>query len=501
MAYQILNDNSLELQQELNVLALADSDLTKTEQLRAVYADNIAKEPFYDTARANEIVSTDSYKPLLRDYNINGESLPKRTDLIQMAMDTAMDISSLDHSIINASNQYTKLIAGTIQRLNSIKERLHRNEQRIKDIDFVRNAYAGLGNVIPINDSNMLGDYTLSNNTFSCYVNSITQILFDVDKVAGNGYVGNGYVLDDNGEALQATKDCSDIGNLSDDSLLTTFEYSRLCSDSGRYYYNASQRPEDTNTHMADIMYDDKDVVCTITMHAKTASGFNMVVLDANTNDISIEDVQISNDGKTYARVTNREKGADDNTYTSLKYIPGLNTVYFPTTQYVKITLSSGHSDPEEKLGQSYTDIVDGKPFTTIRPLANVRRKVISLSGIRAYNNRYKDSVMATNDLCPKNGCQSVAIFANQYIPEHIDTKKKEYVKYELIINGIAHQVEPVNSDKNGYKIISCSKDHYGDASVLFIEEPIRTVHVQVMMKELPDNMSPIVGNLKLCIG
>lgn len=504
MAVTTLDDNTTELQQEVTEILLPEGSTTTTAALRKEYAGSINKAPFNDEARMNEIIDTPENQPVFDAQEFNGDDLPDRKKLLSMMMDISMDIATLDNNIINTSNEYAKLIVNTIGRLNEVKTRLKQNEQRAQDIQFVSQAYKGLSNVVHLNDQNMTGSFCYKNNVFMAAQTSIRQVGFSVAEVVGNGYSGNDYVLS-NGQFLKDFDDRSSLGNISDDSLLTTYEYSRLCSRDETYYYKASANPSNTSMNFDAVNYDDKDATCTFTINTKDKMSVNMLCIDTDNQDIKIMDVLTSNDGIRYTSALTKEIDLFADMYHAENYIPGSNIVCFPATSHLKLVVSSGHINAGEELGVSRTELMDILPHLTVQPLDGVVRKVISINGIRLYSCTYAESSMHSGNLCPEGGCQRVAVFCNQYLPEARrragKSEEDKRIVYTLYVNGKPHTVKLINSSEEGIKMVSCAENSYVESGVEFISEPIKTVQLEIHMPFIESNETAFLGNLMVCIG
>lgn len=502
-ATTILNDNSVELQQEITEVLLPDSAKTTTGDLRKEYAESMNKAPFNDEKRMQGILSTDLDKTIFRDYDFLAEEEPDRKKLLCAAMDASMEIATLDNAVVTATDQYARLIANTIGRLNAVKERLQRNKERRADIEFARNAYNGLKNVQTLTESDVSGSYGYYNKTFMAAPQSIRQVRFSVEKITGNGYSGNSYVLDEDGNFVEAYDDRSLLANISDDSVLTAYEYSRLCSVNGKSYYTTSTSPETNVSLPYEVNYDDRDAVCTITIRTNGNHAANMLAVDATSGDMKILDLQTSDDGVRYASAITKSIDFGNDIYHAENYVPGSNVVCFPETQCIRLVLSSGHVNDGEKLAYEKTEIVGGVPVKNLVQMNDAVRKVISIGGIRLYSCKFYDSVMQTGNICPENGCKRIAVFCNEYVTEEDAPKSetKPQIVFKLYINGAMHVVQPINSNADGIKLISCAESGYGDDSVLFVNEPIKTAQLQIELNPTKDELTPFIGNLKVCVG
>lgn len=497
MAITELLDNSTELQENLSAALLAGSPVIKVNDLRSEYAKKIEAQPFNDAARAKEIANSDPDQPIFKRYELHPEDLPDRMKFIQMITDTSVDIAVIDSKIIDTANKYTLLISDVIDRMNIIKQRLQRDKQRLEDINFITNAYKGIGTIIPIVKENISGSCTYQNDVYSAAGTTETNMPIEILSVSGNGYVGNAHVLTTQNTYMNLEEDRGVITNLSDNSTVTIFEYSRICSKNPDYYTGTNAVKNETY----DVNYDNKDAVCTITMQA-TAQNINSLRLDTTTNQLILQDILVSNDNLTYTSALKQSIDFSTDMYHAMNYIPGSDTISFVSSPYVKLVLSSDYTNEGESLGYDYVDVSGDKPETVIRPIEDAERKVIQLNGITAYAQTYKTSTFISTNLAPENGCQRVALFVNDYIPDSYSRNDNTFpILYELIVNGTTYMVIPINSSAAGTKIISCSDSQYSNANTRYIDSKIKTIQLRVTLTPSSNNISPYVGNLKLCIG
>lgn len=496
MAITELLDNSTELQQNIATTLLTGAALIKTSDMRSEYAKKIEAQPFNDSARAKEIAESDPDQPLMKRYELHPEDQPDRMKFIQMITDTSVDISVIDNKIVETARKYGTLISDTIDRMNVIKQRLNRDKQRLEDINFITNAYKGIGNVIPIVKENISGSCTYINGTYSAAGTTETNIPITVLSVSGNGYVGNDHVLTNQNTYKKYEEDRGVLTNLSDNSTVTVFEYSRICSKNPDYYAGNNALKNETY----DVNYDSKDPVCTITLSSST--NINSIHLDTSLQNIQVQDILLSSDNENYTSALKKTIDFSTDMYHALNYVPGSNIVSFTASPYVKLVLSSDYYVDGESLGYDYVDTSGDTPKTVIRPIEDAERKIIQLNGITAYAQTYTASTFITTNLAPDNGCKTVALFANEYVPDSYERKDgTDPVKYELVVNGTSYNIIPINSGEAGVKIISCSESQYNNSNTRYIDSKIKTIQLKVTITPSSNNISPFIGNLKLCIG
>lgn len=390
MAITELLSSTNDIQENITDILAAETEVIDIQDLRKEYAAQLQKEPLKDTVRAQEVLDSNPDQPLFHRYELHPEDLPKRNQLIEMLTDTDMDITAVDHKIIASANNYAQLISDTIDRMNAIKERLNRDKQRLEDINFITSAYKGIGNIIPIVKDNFTGSCTYINETYSAATTEQKEAAFTVLSVSGNGYVGNAHVLDSNNDYQSLSENRGLITNLSDNSSLTVFEYSRICSRDVQKYQGTQIQNE-----IYDVNYDDRDAVCTISLKSDDGN-INMLELDTDLKEIRIQDLLISDDGIHYASALEDEIDFSTDLYHSMNYIAGSSIISFPESSYIKLVLSSSYASETEKLGYDYTDPFGEEPETIIRPIENAVRKVIRLNGIHAFYCKYTESTIRT---------------------------------------------------------------------------------------------------------
>jgi len=490
-----LLDGSLELQKDLYSIVVPEESVIKTSDFRKEYAKMIASAPFLDEKRADEIAGSKEDEPIFAIKKLHAEDQPKRMDLVQMTTDVSMDLATADYKIIDTANKYTMLIAGTINRMNAVRERLMRDKERLEDINFITSAYKGLSNAAMITEDMCSGSYLYHDGVYGAfcpYGPVETKQEIQILSVEGNGYVGNGHVLSAGDAYLEETDNRGKIEYIADSSPMTVFEYSRICSNDKSQY-------QSNDDSVYDVNQDDKDVTCIITAMSKGEGGINMLDIDSPNDDIKIKDILISGNNISYRSVLQSEIDFRTDMYHSVNQIAGSKKVCFPTTRYVKIVLTSSHCEPGEQLGYSEVDVSGQKPVTVIRRLKGAIRKVIQIGSLNAYRCEYENGTILTSDLAPEGGCRTVALFANEYIPFGMEDPETA-ITYELHINGEKHNVVPINGNRPGYKMISCTESQFEDSNVKFVGEKINTVQVRINIRSDGD-LTPLVGNLKLCIG
>ena len=225
-----------------------------------------------------------------------------------------------------------------------------------------------------------------------------------------------------------------------------------------------------------------------------------MLKLDVDSNVI-LEDVSYSDDGIIYKSSWSKptEINNINKSYIDPNYIYGTGVISFPPSQYIKIQLSSNGAT-DDKLAFLFSDTSNNqKPIEKIIELPNAKRHVIRISDITAHIGVFSPGFLETGELIT-NPVQSIAVFANEYIPEYF-TDDKEYIKYFLTVNGVEHQIVPINSQKYGTKIIRVSNYSITDDHIIHINETIKSASLKIVINTMNNNVTPFLSNLKICFG
>ena len=107
-------------------------------------------------------------------------------------------------------------------------------------------------------------------------------------------------------------------------------------------------------------------------------------------------------------------------------------------------------------------------------------------------------SVFKTNDLVKdKEDIYAISVFANVYLPQGTIDKN---VKFSLTINGIEYNVVPINSYKDGIKIIRFSQGKMPAEYTKYIEEKITSAYLTIKINS-KEKITPYVNNIKILLG
>jgi hypothetical protein len=156
----------------------------------------------------------------------------------------------------------------------------------------------------------------------------------------------------------------------------------------------------------------------------------------------------------------------------------------------------SNNLDFEEIISKENNDYTLSKKIVE---LETAKRHVIKLSDITANKNEYKlKSSMKSKQLI-NSPTNSIAVFCNEYVPEHFP--EGTYINYILNINGDDHDIVPINSQRNGKKIIRTTENAASAEHVLYIKEPIKSAYLIIAITTPNKSETPFVSNIKILAG
>ena len=275
--------------------------------------------------------------------------------------------------------------------------------------------------------------------------------------------------------------------NIYDGDPLTIYEYSRLTAIGNK-----------TETTPAEINFDKEEARCSINIRCEDI--ISMLHLDMDSHVI-LEDVLYSDDGIIYksAWTTPKEINNINQSYIDPNYIYGTGVISFPPSQFIKLQLASNGAT-DDKLAFLFTDASNAQqPIERTVELLNAKRHVIRISDITAHVGTFTQGYLQTKELI-SNPVQSIAVFANEYIPEYFPDNKT-YIQYILTVNGIDYDIVPINSEKTGTKVIRVSNYSIMDDYVVHINETIKSASLKVVINTMDSNVTPYVSNVKICFG
>lgn len=440
-----------------------------------------------DTEKVNRIFNSSTDTPVTEPLEIHPEEEIQKEIIENQFTDIIVDMQSLNYEVLEATKNYTSLMTDIVTRLNAVDTALEAERNRIQDMNIICGNYNEFTTVKQIKTSDVYGTVgLLGDYIFTAHTDNASVGKFGVTFVEGNGFAGNKFVYNNKEYAIN-NMNTSNEQNIYDGDPLTIYEYSRLTSIGNK-----------TETTPAEINFDKEEARCSINIRCEDT--ISMLHLDMDSHVI-LEDVLYSDDGIIYksAWTTPKEINNINQSYIDPNYIYGTGVISFPPSQFIKLQLASNGAT-DDKLAFLFTDASNAQqPIERTIELPNAKRHVIRISDITAHVGTFSQGYLQTKELIT-NPVQSIAVFANEYIPEYFPDNKT-YIQYILTVNGIDYDIVPINSEKTGTKVIRVSNYSIIDDYVVHINETIKSASLKVVINTMDSNVTPYVSNVKICFG
>jgi hypothetical protein len=412
---------------------------------------------------------------------VHPEEEPNIDELNETMININNDLIYLDKKIIESANEYKSLLDNTKLKIKNIKDLILLEKERQEDINILCNSFSDFSSVINILPTICNGNLTFdSNNVLTANTNSSELINYTIQDISGNGYAGNDYVYQ-NDTFISSTLNTSNKNNINDNNLATYFEYSRITMS-------------DTNEEApASFNKDSLDAECSISIICEDY--VNKLQINTDRDDLILKSVYTSNDGDIYNLDREYDLLINKNreSYNNQTYIYGSGIISFSPTKYIKLYFkSNGYTD------ENIAYIKTFKNNKTIKNVSSAKRHLIKINEINIFKNSYLNGSLLTNELID-NPIKYIALYCNEYINK--DYTVEDNIKYYLIINGIEYEVIPINSQRNGKKIIRTSAQSVKLDNTTYINETIKSAKLKIVIQPVNKNITPYVSNLKVLIG
>ncbi len=458
------------------------------KSIREAYLEQLKDDGKTDKVIANN--QKELTDPIYDGCEVHAESEPNIDKINEALSDITIDILALNKEIAAAGNNYNDLMTEINSRLDAVNEQLTAEEYRIKDMNIVCGNYDEFVSVKTLNYKYFKGSFGYDSN-YVFFANPGGQSNQDLSivSVEGNGYEGNQYVYKD-GYPLKDTIDTSIRDNMIDSHISTAYEYSRLTANT-----SLSDYPEDVN-------FDREEALCTITLFCKNE--FGTLRISSDIDSLVVQDILYSPDlGNTYTSAWNKPLAINDLTaiYNDSNYIYDSGIICFPSTNYLKVALKSG-GVTEDAISFTKMDTTDAEnPVEKIIDLPDVKRHIIRINDLNIISASYATGTKLESVELIGEPTESIAIFVNEYVPQHF-VSGIDYLQYILTINGVEHKVVPINSNKEGVKVIRhvdgmSSFDNYAE----YIQESIKSAKLSIIINTPDSSTTPYISNVKICYG
>lgn len=431
----------------------------------------------------NILINKPDTEPIYTPKELNYEELPSLDNEQRELLEMSMDINSINNGIYEMKNKIRELVDYVDSNIESAKAIIKKEDNRISDINIICSQTDDYNMVIPIYGTDFEGSFEdIDNKYFGAAINEKEEVEYGIISIDGNGLSGNRFVYNEDNTFENTKNDYSDEKYINDDNDITKFEYSR-------YFTN-----DKTEAIDGIINYDDKDVEVTILLNSLDKK-FNKIKWMTENEDLVVTRLETSTDGIYFTdrlEKTLKNEGVED-LYNDSTYIYGSNVLCFPYSYYARITFRSSHIE---------NDMIAIENEDGVNVYNNTRRKKIAINNIKLYKSSYKSTSITSGNIIIGGSVDKVALFTSEYIPNHFTDKN--YITYYLIVNGVEQEVVPVNSGKDGIKIIKFSETDSSltpDSWIKTVKETIKSVQIRITIEIPNDNETPYVGNLKLCMG
>ena len=406
--------------------------------------------------------------------------------------DIKSDIDKIDKLLIDKGNAVNDLLADTIDRLDLVKSKILTEKERIQDIKMLCNKYTDFDKVITIDNKNAYGQYNYADNSFLSQVNSYKKNVLHIDDIVGNGSEGNKYIFL-NGSYVQDSLNTANRMALIDGSVNSYWEYQRITASATEKYL------------IHDFYPDSEEAKCTITLIS--TDKMNQLQILTPIDSTKVIGLQYSNDNINYTAMTIPDITFDKlDSYENTGYIYGSNIISLPNCYCAKITLQSNSSSNDivaYERSMFTDDTFDKEEANDVQTettfIESAKRHVIKINDILAYSNLYAgNSYFKTDNLVDgTDDVYAVSVFANVYLPSQLSDDSVEFI---LTVNGVDHEVQPINSELDGVKIVRYSKGKSKTEYTDLTDEVINSVVLTVKIKS-SKNLTPYINNVKVLLG
>jgi len=455
-------------------------ELTSPSNIRQEYLKLLSEDSRYNSV-IEALLKKKSNEPIFNYSYLNHEEAPSYEEEQRQLSEIVLDLNSINNGTIEVKNKIAALIENLEAQAKIINDSIQKEEERIIDINMLCGINSEYNMTVPVYASDFGSEddcEIIDNKTIGAKLTARNVIDYSIVNISGNGHQGNPYVY--NNEKFEIDEDDrSKLEYIYDNSDITAYEYSRL---------NTNDKTEAVDGL---INYDNKEVEVVLTLVAEEKV-CKASILSEN-EDLILKNLEVSDDGVTFTSclkesisINNIEKIYDD-----VSYIYGSNIICFPYSNYIRMTLSSNTIE---------NDSIAIKSDETIKKYPNTKRKKIAINNIALYSSEYTSTSLTSIDILEAGSVDRIGLFLSEYVPDHFT--EDTYIKYWLIVNGTEYEIVPVNSPKNGIKIIKFSEKENAISQdyVKTISETIKTASIKITIDTYKDKETPYISNIKLCL-
>lgn len=429
------------------------------------------------------------YRGLKSPILIHQEESPDINELNNNISEVFKNTNIIDDEFVKSGIRIKSLIDSTKLKLKSIKDYLIAEKERQEDINILCNKYTNFSSVITLNKEDFTGNLSFDNNVISARLKQdVNKIKSSVININGNGFEGNEYVFS-NGDFLNKTLDTSNRNAITDATLGTFYEYSRITlSESIEGVPNIFNK-------------DSISAECSIDIEAEEI--VNKLIINSDKDDLILSKVYVSLDGLSYKLDNEYNLPINERyeRYNTQEYIFGSGIISIEPSKYIKLIFrSSSYSNDTIAFVNTFYNS-SGESSDVIKKVEIVpsaKRNVIKINDISLYANTYADGKILSKELIT-DPVNCISLCCNEYI-------NKEYainnnIRYYFIINGNEYEVNPVNSSRNGKKIIRISNQVYKSEHSIYLNESIKSAKLKIVISPSNQKVTPFINNIKILIG
>lgn len=456
-------------------------ELASVTNIRNSYRALLNNDDRY-TDILEQLVRKPDREPILSWQGVEAEADLSFQDEQRQLSEILLDMHSLNNGMVELKNIVYNTIESLDASIMTIRDSVRQQREQVEDACTICGVNSAYSATIPIyagqfpdTSSEIIGDKTLGAAPVF-----LDQVAYEIVSVSGNGYSGNAFVYQDDDTFQNETDDRSVAAYISDNNDITIYEYSRISTKDKK------------ETVGGVVNYDDKPVECVLTLRAEAP--VSKAILHIDEKDLVVKKIEVSDDGLNFRTCQGPERRVNDTgeMYTSYDYVFGCPVLCFPYASFIRLTISSNTPTQDRIAIQEE----DGR--ITQYPAAY--RKKIGIRGILLYTAEYEEYTTISAEILSDCAIDKVSLFASEYIPDHF--VGTDYISYSLIVNGQEIPVVPVNTGRDGIRIVKYSEDRSApDSYTSLIDETVRSVKVKIRIKPFNGNESPYVSNLKLCVG
>lgn len=394
------------------------------------------------------------------------------------------DLNNIDSTLTLAAKKYKSLLDSTKLKLNNIKNLINIEKERQEDINILCNKYSDFSSVLCLSSNDFEGNLTFSDNILSSKILKTLNVDYKIEDISGNGQHGNGYVYQ-NDEFISKILDTSNQNYINDNNLATAYEYSRITMNN--------------TTEEVPLSFNKDSIEAECSIIIKSSKEINKIIINSDRNDLILKEIYTSKDGSIFSLDSEYDLLINKNQekYNNQKYIYGSGIISIKPSLYIKMCFkSSGYTD--ETIACIKTFNSNNNTTKKIEKILTAKRHVIKINNIGLYKDSYQEGFIVSKELIT-TPIKYIGLYCNEYINSNYDISKN--ITYHLIINGIEYNITPINSDRNGKKIIRTSSQSYQLDNTIYIQESIKSAKLKITINSSNENITPFISNIKVLIG